>query len=61
MRCTHYRARAVRLAFSASRTRLGGACTTVCDGTRNFDPAHPWGDAANGAANGAPAAKKARK
>jgi len=51
----------VRLAFSASRTRLGGACTTVCDGTRNFDPAHPWGDAANGAANGAPAAKKARK
>lgn len=35
------------------RSRLGGAATTVCDGTRNFEPARPW----NG---GEPAAKKAK-
>jgi len=42
------------------RTRLGGAGTTVCDGTRNFDPARPW-VAEGSSPNDEPPAKKAKQ
>jgi chorismate synthase len=34
------------------RTRLGGAATTVCDGTRNFEPARPWNGTEHAAKKG---------